>query len=100
MEKTEILKIVKKDLLEFFDAKTLLINNQVLMELCIDSTLKAINYTRCCSKFPSRKEIRLAANKYVYKDNEYKTNESKLTARITFVKACKWYSDEIKQQCN
>jgi len=50
MTKQEIRKIVEKDLLKFFDAKTLLSNNQILMELCMDSTLKAINYTRCSTE--------------------------------------------------
>ena len=51
MTKQEIRKIVEKDLLKFFDAKTLLSNNQILMELCMDSTLKAINFIpRCANK--------------------------------------------------
>jgi hypothetical protein len=57
MNKTEIRKIVEKDLLEFFDAKTLLSNNQILMELCIDSTLKAINYTRCSLQLKDKEKM-------------------------------------------
>ena len=47
MNKTEITKIVEKELLEFFDAKTLLRHNKEIMEFAIESTLKAINYTPC-----------------------------------------------------
>ena len=54
MTKQEIRKIVEKDLLKFFDAKTLLSNNQILMELCMDSTLKAINYTKCCEELKDK----------------------------------------------
>ena len=48
MNKTKITKIVEKELLEFFDAKTLLRHNKEIMEFAIESTLKAINYTHCC----------------------------------------------------
>ena len=48
MNKTEITKIVEKELLEFFDAKTLLRHNKEIMEFSIDATLKAINYSPCC----------------------------------------------------
>tara|TARA_R110002051_G_scaffold290936_1_gene354702 strand:+ start:478 stop:789 length:312 start_codon:yes stop_codon:yes gene_type:complete len=48
MDKTEITKIVEKELLEFFDEKTLLRHNKEIMEFSIEATLKAINYTRCC----------------------------------------------------
>ena len=48
MNKTEITDKVEKDLLNYFGAKTLLSNNKKLMEICIESTLKAINYSQCC----------------------------------------------------
>lgn len=48
MSESEITKIVEKELLEFFDAKTLLRHNKEIMEFSIEETLKAINYTPCC----------------------------------------------------
>jgi predicted AAA+ superfamily ATPase len=76
MDKTEIRKIVEKDLLEFFDAKTLLSNNQILMELCIDSTLKAINYTHCCEALKGKKAMTF--EDWV-KDNGYQSTNKGFT---------------------
>ena len=83
MNKTEIRKIVEKDLLEFFDAKTLLSNNQILMELCIDSTLKAINYSQCCTTLPTDEEIYSEGCDYVRKI-EQPNRQPIITLRRTF----------------
>ena len=56
MNKIEITKIVENELLEFFDAKTLLRHNKEIMEFAIESTLKAINYTRCCTELKAMKD--------------------------------------------
>lgn len=50
MNKTKITEIVEKELLKFFDAKTLLRHNKEIMEFSIKETLKAINYTSCCTE--------------------------------------------------
>ena len=56
MNKTEITKIVEKELLEFFNVKTLLRHNKEIMEFSIEATLKAINYTHCCEELPSKQK--------------------------------------------
>jgi len=47
MNKKEIISKVKFRLLEKYTAKNLLPSEEIIND-CIDNTLKAINYTRCC----------------------------------------------------
>jgi len=78
MDKTEIIKIVEKELLRFFDAKTLLKHNKEIMVFSIEETLKAINYSCCCKSdsdlLPSKEEVNIIAKqkavKYAF-TNEY-----------------------------
>jgi hypothetical protein len=65
MNKTEITDKVEKDLLNYFGAKTLLSNNKKLMEICIESTLKAINYSQCSTQLPDELEPVLAKIEHV-----------------------------------
>jgi hypothetical protein len=48
MTKEEIYKEVEKDLLTHFDAKVLMPMYERLAVIIMESTIKAINYTRCC----------------------------------------------------
>ena len=47
MNKKDIISKVKFRLLEKYTAKNLLPSEEIIND-CIDNTLKAINYTRCC----------------------------------------------------
>ena len=49
MNKNEIISKVKFRLLEKYTAKNLLPSEEIIND-CIDNTLKAINYTRCCTE--------------------------------------------------
>ena len=51
MNKKEIISKVKFRLLQKYTAKNLLPSEEIIND-CIDNTLKAINYTRCCDKLP------------------------------------------------
>ena len=54
MNKKEIISKVKFRLLEKYTAKNLLPSEEIIND-CIDNTLKAINYTRCCTEFKCEK---------------------------------------------
>ena len=54
MNKKEIISKVKFRLLEKYTAKNLLPSEEIIND-CIDNTLKAINYTRCCKEFADGK---------------------------------------------
>ncbi len=79
MNKTEITKIVEKELLEFFDAKTLLRHNKEIMEFSIEATLKAINYNRCSLQLKDLDndnfEDWLIVNGYAIFDDYYLKND-------------------------
>ena len=49
MNKNEIISKVKFRLLEKYTAKNLLPSEEIIND-CIDNTLKAINYTHCCTE--------------------------------------------------
>ena len=55
MTKEEIYKEVEKDLLTHFDAKVLMPMYERLAVIIMESTIKAINYTRCCTEFADGK---------------------------------------------
>jgi len=50
MTKEEIYKEVEKDLLTHFEAKVLMPMYERLAVIIMESTLKAINYTYCCTE--------------------------------------------------
>ena len=53
MNKNEIISKVKFRLLEKYTAKNLLPSEEIIND-CIDNTLKAINYTRCCTELKDK----------------------------------------------
>jgi len=55
MNKNEIISKVKFRLLEKYTAKNLLPSEEIIND-CIDNTLKAINYTRCCTELKTVNE--------------------------------------------
>jgi len=55
MNKNEIISKVKFRLLEKYTAKNLLPSEEIIND-CIDNTLKAINYTRCCTELPNKQK--------------------------------------------
>jgi hypothetical protein len=56
MTKEEIYKEVEKDLLTHFDAKVLMPMYERLAVIIMESTIKAINYTHCCTELKPKQE--------------------------------------------
>jgi hypothetical protein len=56
MNKNEIISKVKFRLLEKYTAKNLLPSEEIIND-CIDNTLKAINYTRCCTELKGKEKL-------------------------------------------
>ena len=74
MTKEEIYKEVEKDLLTHFDAKVLMPMYERLAVIIMESTMKAINYTHCCTEFFCEDE-----------DLQYSSKKCKEQCR-----GCKW----------
>ena len=68
MNKKEIISKVKFRLLEKYTAKNLLPSEEIIND-CIDKTLEAINYTRCCTElnhdFETGEDVWLTEKKIV-----------------------------------
>jgi hypothetical protein len=56
MNKKEIISKVKFRLLEKYTAKNLLPSEEIIND-CIENTLTAINYTRCCTELKDKKPL-------------------------------------------
>jgi hypothetical protein len=73
MNKKEIISKVKFRLLEKYTAKNLLPSEEIIND-CIENTLTAINYTRCCEKLKDKKEMTFDEYKWKFFDriSDYK----------------------------